>query len=479
MGAAAAGLLVGSCRSAAPPPPPATVPVPTPPTVAGPKDWAALNDALDGGVVLPSSSEYAAAKAVFNARFVDSTPAAIVAVASNDDVRRAMAFAADTHIDVAVRGGGHSYVGASSASGAMIMDLRRLPGGIVVDDATGLVTVSSAALLNSVHETLDRSGRTIPTGSCPTVGVSGLTLGGGLGPEARSLGLTCDALESAVVVLPSGDVVTTAADDHADLFWTLRGGGAAVGVVTSFTFRSSPAASRDVVSLTFPQDSAAQAIQAWHTWISAADRALWSMVNLSMGAPSGRFTIVLATPEGDGPRRATNLAAAIGVAPLSSRNRTLNPMAFVDYFAGGPAAVNPRAFVAGSDIIGEMTSDAADSIVGATTARPQSVGSATAVIESLSGAVNDVGPGESAFPWRRSAACIQWYVETPTQERLTAATAWLADAHEAVGANSVGGYVNYVEASTPAARYFGTNLTRLQTIRQRYDPDAVMYSSFG
>jgi hypothetical protein len=101
------------------------------------------------------------------------------------------------------------------------------------------------------------------------------------------------------------------------------------------------------------------------------------------------------------------------------------------------------------------------------------------VIESLSGAVNDVGPGESAFPWRRSAACIQWYVETPTQERLTAATAWLADAHEAVGANSVGGYVNYVEASTPAARYFGTNLTRLQTIRQRYDPDAVMYSSFG
>jgi len=325
MGAAAAGLLVGSCRSAAPPPPPATVPVPTPPTVAGPKDWAALNDALDGGVVLPSSSEYAAAKAVFNARFVDSTPAAIVAVASNDDVRRAMAFAADTHIDVAVRGGGHSYVGASSASGAMIMDLRRLPGGIVVDDATGLVTVSSAALLNSVHETLDRSGRTIPTGSCPTVGVSGLTLGGGLGPEARSLGLTCDALESAVVVLPSGDVVTAAADDHADLFWTLRGGGAAVGVVTSFTFRSSPAASRDVVSLTFPQDFAAQAIQAWHMWISAADRALWSMVNLSMGAPSGRFTIVLATPEGDGPRRATNLAAAIGVAPLSSRNPDAQP----------------------------------------------------------------------------------------------------------------------------------------------------------
>lgn len=175
---------------------------------------------------LPSDGDFASAKGLFNTRFASSTPAAVVAVRSTSDVQKALAFASSSGLKVTARSGGHSYVGASAADGAMVLDLRQLPGAVVFESASGLATVSAAANLMSVQTALAPYGRSIPTGSCPSVGVAGLTLGGGLGSEARRHGLTCDALKSVSVVLPSGEVVTASADTEADLFWALRGGGA-------------------------------------------------------------------------------------------------------------------------------------------------------------------------------------------------------------------------------------------------------------
>jgi len=104
---------------------------------------------------------------------------------------------------------------------------------------------------------------------------------------------------------------------------------------------------------------------------------------------------------------------------------------------------------------------------------PRDAGSSSAVIESLSGAVSDLGPSDTAFPWRRQAACVQWYTETPT---FQTANEWLASAHAAVHPHSIGGYVNYVEPDTPTSWYFGDNLARLDAIRRQYDPDRLMYS---
>jgi FAD/FMN-containing dehydrogenase len=282
---------------------------------------------------------------------------------------------------------------------------------------------------------------------------------------------------SAAVVLPSGESVTASADEHPDLFWALRGGGGNLGVVTSLVFRTFPVADRDVATLVFPDGATAQAVFGWYEWLRTADRAIWGMVNITADAGSQRCTIVLATPAGDGNNRAGDLSAAIGVQPVSTTTRTLDRMDFVHYFEGGPQATQPRSFIAGSDIIGEMTQAAADSIVNATSAWPRDAGSATAVIESLSGAVADAGPGDTAFPWRRQAACVQWYTEPPTPQEVETATAWLADAHAAVQTHSVGGYVNYVEVSTPASRYFGDNTDRLSAIRRKYDPAGLMYSA--
>ena len=424
---------------------------------------------------MPSNPDYAAAKNLFNTRFDGSTPAAVVRPHSSADVQKAVEFAARNDIKVTVRSGGHSYIGASAADGTMVIDLRQLFAEPVYDH--DLVTVSAAAQLDSVQTTLAARGLSIPGGSCPTVGIAGLTLGGGLGSDARRSGLTCDALTSVDVVLPGGDAITASADDHADVFWALRGGGGvSVGVVTSLTFRTFPIADRDVVTMVFRQGATAQALVGWHDWLQSADRAIWGMVNVTVGGGSDGCTIVLATPAGDGQSRAGDLSAAAGVQPSSTTTHTLNRVDFVQYFEGGSQATRPRAFIAGSDIIGEMTHEAAESLVAAMSAWPADAGSATAVIESLSGAVTDFDPAETAFPWRRQAACVQWYTEPPSPAAIATANRWLTAAHAAVQAHSVGRYVNYAEPGTPGSQYFAANLARLVAVRRKHDPAGLMYS---
>src|SRR6202008_3849969 len=202
--------------------------------------WDGLSTALGGEVLLPNSAQFGAAKQVFNTNYNGFTPAAIVTPKSAADVQKAMAFAAANNLKVAPRSGGHSYIGASTANGAMVLDLRQLPGEANYDASTGQVTVTPATSLYTMHRTLAAAGRGIPTGTCPSVGAAGHALGGGMGAQSRHAGLLCDQLTSASVVLPNGQAVTASAANNPDLFWALRGGGGNFGVTTSLTFATFP-----------------------------------------------------------------------------------------------------------------------------------------------------------------------------------------------------------------------------------------------
>ncbi|SON58656.1 6-hydroxy-D-nicotine oxidase [Mycobacterium simulans] len=444
--------------------------------------WASLASSIGGQVLLPADGgSFTSGKQIFNSNYNGSSPAAVVKVTSQADVQKAVAFAAANKLKIAPRGGGHSYIGASTAPGAMVLDLRGLPGGVNFDSATGNVAVPAATDLYAVHQALAGAGRAIPTGSCPTVGVAGLALGGGIGADSRHAGLTCDALKSATVVLPSGDAVTASADDHTDLFWALRGGGGGnFGVTTSMTFATFPTADSDVVRVDFPPSSAAQVLVGWQAWLGSADRDTWGLVDLAVSSaqgPSGGNCHVLATcPAGHGPAVADAIKSAVRVQPSGIEHKTLSHMNLVMYLAGGHTTYPPEGFVAGSDVIGTMNSAAAQAIVAAIGKWPPAAGRASALIDSLGGAVGDVDPADSAFPWRRQSAVVQWYVNTPSSGQAATANKWLSDAHQAVQPFSVGGYVNYLETNTAASRYFGTNLSRLTTVRQKYDPGQLMFS---
>ena len=436
--------------------------------------WAGLASTIAGRVLLPSDgSAFTTGKRVFNSLYDGSSPAAVVVAISQQDVQKALAFAAANNLKIAPRGGGHSYIGASTAAGTMVLDLRGLAGGVNFDQGNGHVTVPAATELYNVHQALAGAGRAIPTGSCPTVGVAGLTLGGGLGADIRHAGLACDALQSATVVLPGGEVVTASANDHPDLFWALRGGGGGnFGVTTSMTFATFPTADCDLVRITFAPSAAAQVLAGWQSWLSAADRNTWGLADLSVGANQSDCHILATCPAGSGAAVTDAIKSAVGLAPSGIENKKFSRMELVRYLAGGSSTSSPRGFVAGSDVIGTVNSAAAQAIVAAIGKWPTSAGSASVIIDTLGGAVADVNPTGTAFPWRTQSAVAHWYTEATGQT----ATDWVNAAHQAVQPYSVGGYVNYLEASTSAARYFGPNLSRLAAVRQKYDPNKVMFS---
>jgi FAD/FMN-containing dehydrogenase len=463
-GALAAGVAFGSARASGDP------------AVSG---WDGLSRAIGGQVVQPGNGpQFATVKQVFNTNYNGLTPAAVVTVTSAADVQKAMAFAAANNLKVAPRGGGHSYVGASTANGAMVLDLRQLPGGIDYDAATGQVTATPATSLYAMHQVLAAAGRGIPTGTCPSVGAAGHALGGGLGAHSRHAGLMCDALRSATVVLPGGQAVTASAASQPDLFWALRGGGGGnFGVTTSLTFATFPTGEVDVVNLNFPPQAFAQVLLGWQNWLRTADRSNWALADATVDAMGTHSRILATCPAGSGGSVASAITSAVGVQPTGTDNHTFNYLDLVNYLAVGNLNPSPLGYVGGSDVFTAITPAAAQGIAAAVDAFPRGAGRMLAIMHALDGALADVPAGASAFPWRRQSSLVQWYVETPGDP--SGAVGWLDAAHRAVQPYSVGGYVNYLEASQPASRYFGPNLSRLSSVRQKYDPGRVMFSGLN
>jgi hypothetical protein len=462
-GALAAGAVFGSVRASADP------------NTSG---WEGLSAAI-GGRVLRSDDgpQFATAKQVFNTNYDGSTPAAIVTVTSPADVQKAMAFAAAHNLKVAPRSGGHSYVGASTANGTMVLDLRQLPGGISYDAATGQVTVTPATSLYALHQALAGAGRGIPTGTCPSVGAAGHALGGGLGADSRHAGLLCDQLTSASVVLPGGEAVTASAANNPDLFWASRGGGGNFGVTTSLTFATFPTGDLDVVNLNFPPQSFAQVLLGWQNWLRTADRSSWALADSTTDALGTHCRIMATCPAGSGNSVASAIISAVGMQPSGTENHTFNHLDLVRYLAVGNLTPSPLGYVGGSDVFPTITPAAAQGIASAVDAFPRGAGRMLAIMHALDGALASAAPEATAFPWRRQSALVQWYVETSGSP--SAATSWLNTAHQAVQPYSVGGYVNYLEVNQPASRYFGANLARLSAVRQKYDPGRVMFSGLN
>jgi FAD/FMN-containing dehydrogenase len=462
-GALAAGAVFGSVRATAAP------------NTSG---WEGLSSALGGKVLLPDGPQFATAKQVFNTNYNNSTPAAIVTPASTADVQKAMAFAAAHNLRVAPRSGGHSYTGASTANGTMVLDLRQLPGGINYDAGSGQVTVTPATSLYAMHEALAGAGRGIPTGTCPSVGSAGHALGGGMGANSRHAGLLCDQLTSASVVLPGGQAVTASAASNPDLFWALRGGGGGnFGVTTSLTFGTFATNNLDVVNLNFPPQSFAQVLVGWQNWLRTADRNSWALADATVD-PMGTHCRILATsPAGSGNSVAAAIISAVGLQPTGTENHTFDYMDLVKYLAVGNLNPSPLGYVGGSDVFPTVNAAVAKGIASAVDAFPRGAGRMLAIMHALDGAMASVAPGATAFPWRRQSALVQWYVETSGDP--SAAAGWLNTAHQAVQQYSVGGYVNYLEANQPPARYFGPNLSKLSAVRQKYDPGRVMFSGLN
>jgi len=197
-----------------------------------------LGAEFGGELVGPGDPSYDETRALFNA-MIDKRPAVIARCASANDVAHVIAFARAHDLPLAVRGGGHNGGGLGSVDDGVVADLSPLRS-VSVDAQARTVRVGGGCTWAEVDAATHEHGLAVPCGVISTTGVGGLTLGGGIGHLTRGCGLTIDNLLAAEVVLADGEQVRASADENAELFWALRGGGGNFGVVTEFTFRAHP-----------------------------------------------------------------------------------------------------------------------------------------------------------------------------------------------------------------------------------------------
>jgi len=467
--ALAAGTLTGcTTTTGAPRPTPTSSPSSSPAPV--PPDWAALRGRLSGELVLPGEGGFPGAARVFNPLFDSRKPAAVASCTSPEDVAACVSVAAAARMPIAARSGGHSYAGYSNPNGALVVDLSAMS---TVDfSPDGTAVVGAGTKLIDVYTALAAENRCLPAGSCPTVGVAGLTLGGGIGVLARKYGLTCDKLTSAEVVTAAGPL-TASPSSEPDLFWALRGGGGGnFGIVTSLTFTTEAAPSLVVFSLRF-DGGAGEVVDAWQSWLADAPDELWSNCVVSAGSPpsvrvGGCFV-----------GSAAECSAELDRFGLSSSSRFVSSKGFLEamrYFAGCSTsdchASSRQAFVASSRILASPVGGSAlvsllDGLTGV-----------DLLLDSLGGAVSAVGSTDTAFPHRTALASAQIYASGGSR----AATQQVAEIRDGLGkVAGAHGYVNYIDPDMPdwAQAYYGPNLPRLRSVAEKYDPDGVFAFAQG
>jgi FAD/FMN-containing dehydrogenase len=276
-------------------------------------DWGALQRTIDGDVVLPGAPDYESVRQPVMARFEHLRPAAVVRCVTPVDVAATLAVAGALGLGTAIRSGGHSVAGRSATDG-VVLDVTPM-GSVAV--AGEVATVGAGVRLGDLYDALATHGLTIPAGCGPSVGIAGLTLGGGLGILGRKHGLTCDHLLGAQVVLADGRVVDC--DEHHDgeLFWALRGaGGGHFGVVTSLVFRTLAAPAPTVFQLTWPPAAAAAVVQAWQAWAPEGPDELDATLRLTAGddqrPPGVEVVGTVLDGEADAPRSSASWSTVWG-----------------------------------------------------------------------------------------------------------------------------------------------------------------------
>lgn len=220
-----------------------------------------LKSKLTGPLLRPGDEGYDAARTVFNT-MINRWPALIARCANADDVAHAVTFACEHHLVVSVKCTGHNVAGFAVCDEGLVIDLSPMKA-VQVDPEARKVRVEAGCTWGEVNDALQPHALAAAGGFVSITGVSGLTLGGGLGWMVRKHGLALDNLLSARVVLADGRVVTASATDHADLFWGLRGGGGNFGIVTEFEFRVHPAGSVLAGVVLHPFASARDVLRHW------------------------------------------------------------------------------------------------------------------------------------------------------------------------------------------------------------------------
>ncbi|WP_171074861.1 FAD-binding oxidoreductase [Nonomuraea basaltis] len=455
-------------------------------TAGTPPGWDRLRRRLAGTLVLPGDAGYEAARRVYNSAYDLVRPGGVAYCANPQDVSACLAFVRAGSLPFTVRSGGHSFAGASTGTG-LVIDVSPLNG---VAYAAGRATVGAGARLMHVYDRLAPHGVRIPAGIYPTVGIGGLTLGGGLGAASRKYGLTCDVLESVRIVTADGRLLACNAERHPELYWACRGGGGGnFGVALSFTFRTHEAREIALFYLRWPWSEAGAAVQAWQSWAPYMPGELWSVLDLKRD-DDGPHVLLFGTHMGAECALDALLAPLTGqmgrpsyrmVRTVPYRDAMITISGCLSIPPARPRCVYGEAFAATSHMAyQQLPPDGVRTLVDAVERR----GRHWVLLEAMGGAIGQVGPTATAFPHRAALYGVQYGQRPATgaQSLAGAGRDWIQrvrnDMSPYFGNHA---YVNYTDPALTDWRtaYYGPNAARLAEVKTAYDPDRLFHPAQG
>jgi FAD/FMN-containing dehydrogenase len=444
-----------------------------------PRDIAGLQDGFRGELLRPDDADYEDARQVWN-RSINRFPALIARCAGAADVIDSVNFARENGLLLAVRSGGHSFPGLSVCDGGLVIDLSPMKG-IRVDPEARTARAQAGVLLGELDRETQAFGFAVPAGIVTHTGLSGLTLGGGIGWLMRKYGLTIDQLLSVDLITAEGELVKASEKENADLFWGVRGGGGNFGIVTEFEFRLNPVGPIVVAGPIFwPMEESPNVLRFYREWIAEAPDELMTIV-IHRKAPPLPFV----PPELHGKLVVGVVCCYAGaveegekvVKPLREFGSPVLDLCVPKPFRTHQAMFDPS-FPHGwwyymrscdvaqlSDEVIDITVDHSLRINSPLTAFP---------IWQRGGAAARVGEEETAFGGRGDGHTFNITAITATAEGFDEEREWVRNFWSALEPYHAGAYVNFLmEEGEERVReaYGAEKYDRLKVLKRRYDPE--------
>jgi FAD/FMN-containing dehydrogenase len=442
-----------------------------------------LRGRIAGLVLEPQAPGYEEVRRLWNGA-IDRRPAVIIRCVSASDVAEALRFARAVDLPVAVRGGGHSIPGLSTCDDGVLIDLQPMKD-IRVHPELRTATAGAGVVWAELDRATQEHGLAVTGGEVSHTGIAGLTLGGGIGWLKRTCGLTCDNLLSAEVVTADGRIVRASADQNADLFWALRGGGGNFGIVTTFTYRLH--AVGPIVyggALVYPVERAAEVLRLLREQAASVPDEVSLMVALVVAPPAPQFP-----PHLQGQPVVVLAAAYHG--PLDEGERALRPLRdftppAVDLLGPLPYvalqqmvdAANPHGlhYYVKSEWLGGLPDEVVDALVRHHLERTSPM--SQILIHQMGGAVSRVPRNATPFVHRDASFVLTvagcWHPGEPRDRHVEwTRSVWQDSLPGSLGA----AYVNQLDADEGEDRvraaYGPATYARLVDVKTEWDPDNV------
>jgi hypothetical protein len=444
--------------------------------------WKELARRISGPVLRPGDAGYLAVALPNNLRYASRLPAGIARCQTMEDVAQSILWARQHDIHLITRSGGHSYAGYSTTKGLMI-DVS-LMNQALYDPSTGIVTIAGGIRNSALYAALQQADAAITNGRCPTVGGAAFVLGGGIGFNMRRFGLACDSMVETEIVTAKGDILNASASENSDLFWACAGaGGGNFGINTSFKLQTFPTNDLTVFNITWSSDpesvysALVDALQEGPATLGT--RLALNAVTSEQFAKGTDVTIVLLGQlVGTPAELAEILAPAYKVAVPSSA--TIQQMAYwpaqID-FLSTPGLPNRYQEKSGF-FVGPPSSQAIDTAFSWARRWPGTSESAGMVLFQTGQQVNAVAPDATAFVHRNSdwlmTIVLDWGAND-SQSTIEKNLDWQANFYVAMREFTTGAFVNFVDPTLKNWQqdYYGSNLSRLESIKTQVDPHQV------